>query len=81
MLVNREMADMAAAAVAGLGLAVLPRIIGDSEPGLRRLTGEILGRQSLSVVYRREAALASSVPIIVRFLINVMRRHFGAMPR
>ncbi|MER8974003.1 MULTISPECIES: hypothetical protein [unclassified Mesorhizobium] len=45
------------------------------------MTGEILWRQSLSVVYRREAALASSVPIIVRFLINVMRRHFGAMPR
>ncbi|MER8530692.1 hypothetical protein [Mesorhizobium sp. M0643] len=80
MLVNREMADMAAAAVAGLGLAVLPRIIGDSEPGLRRLTGEILGGRA-SRSSTREAALASSVLIIVRFLINVMQRHFGAMPR
>jgi DNA-binding transcriptional LysR family regulator len=78
VLVNREMVDMAVAAVAGLGLAVLPCILGDAEPGLRRLTRKILGRQSLSVVYRREAALASSVPIIVRFVIDAMRRHVSA---
>jgi DNA-binding transcriptional LysR family regulator len=74
VLVNREMADVAAAAVAGLGLAVLPCIIADSEPGVRRLTQEVLGHQSVSIVYRREVTLASPVSIAIRFVSEVMRQ-------
>jgi len=73
VLVYREIIDMTAAAVAGVGLAVLPCIVADSEPGLKRLTPEILGHITLSIAYRREAALARAVSIIIRFVIDVMR--------
>ena len=79
VLIYREIAEMTAAAVAGVGLAVLPCIVADSEAGLQRLTPEILGRLTLSVAYRREAALVRSVSIIIRFVIDVMRAQIHAM--
>jgi DNA-binding transcriptional LysR family regulator len=78
VLVYREIIDMTAAAVAGAGLAVLPCIVADSEPGLKRLTPEVLGRITLSVAYRREATLARSVSIVIRFVIDVMRKQIHA---
>jgi len=75
VLLHREVEDMVAAAVAGVGLAILPCIIGDMEPRLQRLTTEILGRRSLSIVYRREVLLAKSVQTVMRFVIEVMRVH------
>ncbi len=78
VLVYREIIDMTAAAVAGVGLAVLPCIVADSEPGLKRLTHEILGYITLSVAYRREAALARPVSIVARFVIDVMRAQIHA---
>ena len=79
VLIYREIVEMTAAAVAGVGLAVLPCIVADSEPGLKRLTPEILGQLTLSVAYRREAASARSVAIIIRFVIDVMRTQIHAM--
>jgi DNA-binding transcriptional LysR family regulator len=73
VMIHRELADMIAAAVAGVGLAILPRIIADLEPGLQRLTDEVLGEQAFFVVYRREVALARPVQQVIRFLIDVMR--------
>lgn len=77
-LVNREIVDMTAAAVAGVGLAVLPCIVADKEPGLKRLTPEVIGRNPLWIVYRREASLTRSVSIVIRFVIDVMRTQLRA---
>jgi DNA-binding transcriptional LysR family regulator len=75
ILVNREIVEMIAAAVAGVGLAVLPTLVADIEPGLQRLTPEVLGQTSLSVVYRREMALNHSVAIVIRFVIDALHAH------
>jgi DNA-binding transcriptional LysR family regulator len=73
VLVNRDMADLVAAAVAGLGLAVLPCIVADGEPELKRLTQEELGRHSLSVVYARQTAVTKSASLVIQFVIGVLR--------
>lgn len=78
VLINREIAEMTTAAVAGVGLAVLPCIVADGESGLKRLTPEILGHNPLSVVYRREVALNRSVSIVIRLVIDAMRAHVRA---
>lgn len=70
---SREMTDMLAAALSGAGLAVLPCLIGDDEPGLARLTPRVLATRPLSLVYPREARLAQPVQAVVRFVIDVMR--------
>ena len=72
-MIHRELADMTAAAVAGIGLAVLPTIIADLEPGLQRLTPEVLGEQTFFITYRREIAQAKPVQQVIRFLAEVMR--------
>jgi DNA-binding transcriptional LysR family regulator len=75
VLLHRGIEELTAAAVAGLGLAVLTCIVGDREPRLQRLTGEILGRQNLSIVYRREVLLSKPVQAVMRFITEVMRVH------
>jgi DNA-binding transcriptional LysR family regulator len=75
VLINREIVEMIAAAVAGAGLAVLPCIVADIEPGLKRLTPAVLGHTTLSVVYRREMALNHSVSIVIRFVIDALHAH------
>jgi hypothetical protein len=78
-LLHRGMEDLLASAVAGLGLAVLPCLAGDREPKLRRLTAEILGRQNLSIVYRREVLLSKPVQTVMRFITEIMRMHAPVM--
>ncbi len=79
VLINREIVEMVAAAVAGLGLAVLPTIVAESEPGLRRLTREVLGYNNVWIVYRREATLARSVSTVIRFVTEVMHAQIRAL--
>jgi DNA-binding transcriptional LysR family regulator len=69
----QEPADLVAAAAAGVGLAVLPCVVANTDPRLKRLTSEVLSRTPLSVVYRREALLAKPVQIVVRFVVDVLR--------
>ena len=64
---------MVTAAAAGLGLAVLPCILGDTEPALRRLTPEVVAVRGLSLVYRRESRLADSVRAVVRLVVETIR--------
>jgi DNA-binding transcriptional LysR family regulator len=75
VLLHRGIEDLTAAAVAGLGLAVLPCITGDGEPRLQRLTGETLGWQTLLIVYRREVLLSKPVQAVMRFITEIMRTH------
>jgi len=69
---SREITDMLAAAIAGVGLAVLPCVVGDLEPRLRRLTAVIASR-TVSLVYRREAKLSRELHGVIRFVVDVMR--------
>jgi DNA-binding transcriptional LysR family regulator len=69
----REMTDMLAAAQSGTGLAVLPCFMADSEPGLVRLTPQVLASRELALVYRREAKQAEPVRAVIRFVMQVMQ--------
>lgn len=73
LLRSREMTDMVAAAASGLGLAVLPCVLGDLEPGLVRLTPDVLATRALSLVYRREMRLSASVSAVIDFVFDVIR--------
>jgi DNA-binding transcriptional LysR family regulator len=79
VLLHRGIEDLVASAVAGLGLAVLPCLAGDREMRLQRVTGEILGRQNLSIVYRREVLLSQPVQAVIRFITEVLRTHMRVM--
>jgi DNA-binding transcriptional LysR family regulator len=72
---SREMTDMLAAACGGAGLAVLPCMLGDGEPALRRLTPDVIARRTLSLIYRREAKLSKHVRAVIDFVVKVMRQH------
>lgn len=73
VLRSREMADIQAAALAGAGLALLPCLGADGEPGLARLTPRVLATRSLALAYPREARLSPPVQAVIRFVIDVMR--------
>jgi DNA-binding transcriptional LysR family regulator len=75
VLRSREMTDMLAAALGGIGLALLPCLLADTEPGLSRLTPEVLVRRPLSLVYRREMRLSEPVRGVIDFVFEVMREH------
>jgi len=68
-------AALVAAAVAGAGLALLPCFLADAEPALKRLTPDVLTKHSVSLVYRREVRVAEPVRLVIRFVIDVMRRN------
>ena len=72
---SREMTDVLAAASSGVGLAVLPCMLGDAEPTLERVTAEVVAHSPLSLVYRREARLAAPVRAVIRFVIDVMEEN------
>jgi len=69
---SREMSDMLVAVSSGLGLAVLPCMLGDPEPGLRRLTREVVATSALSVVYRPEARRSRAVRAVLRFVVDTV---------
>ena len=70
-----QMTDVLTAALGGIGVAVLPCFLGDVEPGLRRLTGEVVAKHALSLVYRREARVSEPVRAAIRFVKAVVRQH------
>ena len=75
VLRSRELADMQAAALAGAGLALLPCLGADAEPGLVRLTPQVLVRRALWLVYARESRLSQPVQAVIHFVLDVMRTH------
>lgn len=75
VLLSREMTDMLAAAIGGLGLAALPCSLGEAEPALRRLTTEVIAMRPLSLVYRREARLSKEARAVMKLTADVMREH------
>ena len=71
----REMTDVLSAAREGIGLAMLPCILGDEEPSLARLTPRVLASSPLSLVYSREARMSEPVRAVIGFVTTVVRRH------
>jgi DNA-binding transcriptional LysR family regulator len=72
---SREMTDMLAAALSGVGLAALPCIVADGEPGLVRVTPTVLATRTLSLVYPTEARLSPPVQAVIAFVVEVMQEH------
>jgi len=72
---SREMTDIVAAAASGVGIAVVPCLAGDAEPGIRRLTPEVVMTTELSLVYRREARVSPSVRAVARFVVDTVKKN------
>jgi molybdate transport repressor ModE-like protein len=68
-----DMTEVLEAAVAGAGLAILPCVLGDADPRMHRLTGEVLGTQPISLVYKREVGREPPVRAVIRFVTAVFR--------
>ena len=77
VLRSRELTDTLTAARAGLGLAVMPCMLAESDPGLKRLTPNVLGQHSISIAYRREMLMVEPVRTVIEFVIGVMRENVG----
>lgn len=73
VLRSREMTEMLAAAAGGAGLAVLPCLLNDAQPGLNRVTPQILERRTLSLIYRREAKVSTHIRAVIAFVVQVLR--------
>jgi DNA-binding transcriptional LysR family regulator len=67
------MTDMLAAARGGAGLAALPCLMGDDEPGLVRVTPEVIAERDVWLVYPQEARLSAPVRAVIGFVVDVMR--------
>lgn len=80
----REMVDMRDAAVSGVGLAILPRGLGDPHPELVRITPGNVASRPISLVYRRDMRLSSAVRVVAKLVTDVMAERraelFGARP-
>jgi DNA-binding transcriptional LysR family regulator len=74
---SREMTDMLAAALSGVGLAVLPCLLGDAEPKLRRLTERVVATRELWLVFRREARGSQPVRLVARFVGSTIQKNAG----
>jgi DNA-binding transcriptional LysR family regulator len=75
----RETTEMLTAAVAGVGLAVLPCYLADVEPTLVRLTPAVLATRPASLVYRREVRLSEPVRAVMQSVREVIREHFDQL--
>ncbi|HEU4412980.1 MAG TPA: LysR family transcriptional regulator [Polyangiaceae bacterium] len=71
----REVSDLLAACVAGVGIALLPCLLADAEPALDRLTPEPLCSNQFWMVYRKESLRAEPVRAVVEFLSEMLRVH------
>jgi len=66
---------MLSAALSGIGVAVLPCMLGDQEAALKRLTPRVLATQIFSLVYRRELRNADPVRAAIGFVRTVIRQN------
>lgn len=66
-----EVIDIAGAAAEGVGVALLPCLIGDRSPALQRMTPEVLVRRELALVYRREMRLSPAVVLAIEAIVEV----------
>jgi DNA-binding transcriptional LysR family regulator len=68
------------AAVAGLGLTVLPHFLAARTPGLSLLAPDVLGRRTLSIVVHPDLVRVARVRAVIDFLTEaVLRDHAAGM--
>jgi DNA-binding transcriptional LysR family regulator len=72
---SREVTDMLAAALSGVGLCALPCMVADVEPTLVRLTTEFIAQPIISLVYRREMQRSRAVRAVMRMVVDVIRKN------
>lgn len=72
---SREVTDMLAAALSGVGLCALPCMVADVEPQLTRVTAGLIARPTISLVYRREARRSREIRAVMRMVVDVMREN------
>jgi len=72
---SREMTDIIAAAASGVGIAVVPCLVGDAEPGMRRLTADVVTTHELALVYRREARVSPGIRAVARFVVDTVKKN------
>ena len=72
---SRELTDMVAAAVSGVGIAALPCMFGEFESSLQRLTPDVIATTPLSLVYRRENKLSKNLRSVARFVVEFIDAH------
>jgi len=75
VLRSNESMTVLSATVSGAGLALLPCFLAEAEPSLKRLTPKVLSTRRFALVYPREVRLAEPVRVVIRFIVEVMRRH------
>lgn len=75
VLRSREMTDMVAATLSGIGLAVLPCGLGDKEPELERLTDAVLATRQISLVYRKEMRMSEELRAVIAYVTEVMKEN------
>jgi DNA-binding transcriptional LysR family regulator len=69
---GREMVDIAGAAAAGAGIALLPCFMAVNVATLIRLTPTTLLTRELALVYRREMRMSPAVRVAIDFTIDVL---------
>lgn len=75
VLRSREMVDMRDAAKRGVGLALLPCLLGDAEQALERITSEVVARRPIAIVHRRDARRSASVRVVARIVAEAIAAH------
>ncbi|MDW8338605.1 MAG: LysR substrate-binding domain-containing protein [Thermoleophilia bacterium] len=82
---SREVTDMLAAALSGVGLCALPCMVADVEPQLTRVTPGLIARPTIALVYRREARRSREIRAVMGMVVDVMRENAprieGTAPR
>lgn len=71
----RAIAD---AAVAGLGITVLPHLLGTRTPGLSLVAPDLLGERTLSIVVHPDLAHVPRVRAVIDFVVDTVRRDHAA---
>lgn len=66
------------AAVAGLGLTVVPHFLGAHTPGLSLLAPEVLGTRTLSVVVHPDLVHVARVRAVIDFVVDAVLRDHAA---
>lgn len=78
VLRGNSLRAIADAAVAGLGLTVLPHFLASRTPGLSALAQDVLGARTLSIVIHPDLVRVARVRAVIDFLVEVVKRDHAA---
>lgn len=67
------------AAVVGMGIAMVPCFLAAAEPGLRRLSPELVATRGIFLVFHPSLAQVARIRAVVAFLVEVAREEAGLL--